>query len=108
MAASVRAVDVADEEFQEWLRGPRNVLLDEADWPEEVPKARIQCGSYGGWLEIVVKLLELGIVKPVRRKDVFRYRGQPVLNGALGVMKKGGLSWPESRAERRRKTKTTS
>ena len=63
--------------------------MEEAEWPEEVPKARIQCGSYEDWLEIVIQLLELGVVKPIKRKDIFHYRGQPVLNGAFGVIKKG-------------------
>ncbi|CAK0897757.1 unnamed protein product, partial [Prorocentrum cordatum] len=72
-----------------WLDDPSVALLPRAQWPSEVPKARLLVDSPAEWARIVGHLYSLGIVEAIEDEQIFRADGVPVLNGAFAVEKRG-------------------
>ncbi|CAK0893464.1 unnamed protein product, partial [Prorocentrum cordatum] len=93
VAASVRALDIADERVAGWLADPTLALLPKAEWPEEVPRAAIQASSKAEWHRIGAKLVELGHAVPIADDRIFKVGNRKVLAGAFGVAK-GGTPTP--------------
>ena len=89
IAASVRALDLADERVAGWLSDPTLVLLPKAEWPEEVPRAAIQTSTKPEWYRIAAKLVELGLAVPIADERIFKVGNRKVLAGAFGVAKSG-------------------
>ncbi|CAK0806547.1 unnamed protein product [Prorocentrum cordatum] len=93
VAASVRALDIADERVAGWLADPTLALLPKAEWPEEVPRAAIQASSKAEWHRIGAKLVELGLAVPIADDPIFKVGNRKVLAGSFGVAK-GGTPTP--------------
>ncbi|CAK0792531.1 unnamed protein product, partial [Prorocentrum cordatum] len=93
VAASVRALDIADERVAGWLADPTLALLPSAEWPEEAPRAAIQASSQAEWHGIGAKLVELGLAVPIADDRIFKVGNRKVLAGAFGVAK-GGTPTP--------------
>ncbi|CAK0825619.1 unnamed protein product, partial [Prorocentrum cordatum] len=72
VAASVRALDIADERVAGWLADPTLALLPKAEWPEEVPRAAIQASSKAEWHRIGAKQVELGLAVPIADDRIFK------------------------------------
>ncbi|CAK0901893.1 unnamed protein product [Prorocentrum cordatum] len=89
VAASVRAIDIADARVGSWLADPGLALLPRAEWPEEVPRASIQVKSKQEWHDIGAKLVELGLAAPIAEERIFKVGNRKVLAGAFGVQKSG-------------------
>ncbi|CAK0874843.1 unnamed protein product, partial [Prorocentrum cordatum] len=89
VAASVRALDIADERVAGWLADPTLALLPKAEWPEEVPRAATQASSKAKWHRIGAKLVELGLAVPIADDRIFKVGNRKVLAGAFGVAKTG-------------------
>ena len=70
----------------EALQDPRLVLLDEANQPDSVPRAKVMV-SDTEWPSVAKLLFDEGIVLPIPDEDVARCRGEMVLNGLFGVEK---------------------
>ncbi|CAK0868476.1 unnamed protein product [Prorocentrum cordatum] len=83
-----------------WLDDPSVALLPRAQWPSEVPKARLLVDSPAEWARIVGHLYSLGIVEAIEDEQIFRADGVPVLNGAFAVEKRGV---PEAGEQRQRR-----
>lgn len=88
VAGSLHASDVVDEEVGRWLNDPVVTLKNQVDWPDKVPSARINAQKQE-WHRICLKLLELGILAEIAYEEIFQVDGQPILNGAFAVEKKG-------------------
>ncbi|CAK0883094.1 unnamed protein product, partial [Prorocentrum cordatum] len=89
VAASVRALDTADERAAGWLAEPTFALPPKAEWPEEVPRAASQACSKPEWYRIAAKLGELGPAAPTDDERILKVGSQKVLVGAFGVAKSG-------------------
>eukprot|EP00438_Fugacium_kawagutii_P004070 Skav200561 [mRNA] locus=scaffold2256:136068:151169:+ [translate_table: standard] len=87
IAGSLRAVEAADSQVKAWVEDPRLTLKDEADWPAQVPQAKINA-KREDWYEISCTLLKMGIFETIRKEDIFAVQGQMVLNGAFAIEKK--------------------
>ncbi|CAK0812682.1 unnamed protein product, partial [Prorocentrum cordatum] len=72
-----------------WPGELSQALLPRAQWPTEVPKARLLVDSPAEWAKIVGHLYSLGIVEAIEDEHIFRAGDTPVLNGAFAVEKKG-------------------
>ncbi|CAK0793653.1 unnamed protein product, partial [Prorocentrum cordatum] len=79
----------ASPEVLAWLDEPTLALLPRAQWPPEVPKARLLVDSPAEWAKIVGHLYSLGIVEAIEDEHIFQVNDTPVLNGAFAVEKKG-------------------
>ena len=88
VAGTVKAVEVVSPEVAEWLLRPYESLLPKSKWPEKIPKARMNCSKVE-WENIVRLLWERGMIKAIPKEEIFHVDGQPVLNGAFAVEKKG-------------------
>ena len=64
VAASVEAIELADAGVAEWLRHPEKLILDESQWPEQMPRAKVHVDSQGEWIAICRHLVQLGICAP--------------------------------------------
>ncbi|CAK0910046.1 unnamed protein product, partial [Prorocentrum cordatum] len=89
VAASVKAVDIADAQVGAWLADPTLALLPRDEWPAEVPRAAIQVTSKQEWYSIGTKLVELGLAAPIADDRIFKVGNRKVLAGAFGVAKGG-------------------
>ncbi|CAK0868119.1 unnamed protein product [Prorocentrum cordatum] len=79
-----RGADVA-----EWLASPEKALLPEADWPDPMPRAKVNVADVAGWRELAVHLVKLGVFAVLSEDQLVRVRGEPLLNGLFAVEKKG-------------------
>ncbi|CAK0868624.1 unnamed protein product, partial [Prorocentrum cordatum] len=60
-----------------------------ADWPDPMPRARVNVVDEARWRELAVHLVELGIFAVLSEDQLVRVRGEPFLNGLFAVEKKG-------------------
>ncbi|CAK0891073.1 unnamed protein product [Prorocentrum cordatum] len=88
-AATLDAVDFVDDEVGAWLRRPELALLDQSDWPDPLPRARVNVETEADWEELALHLVSLGIFTTLAESELVRVRGEPVLNGLFAVEKKG-------------------
>ena len=88
VAGTVEATSVCDPLVAEWLLSPQEHILPRSKWPPKVPLARMNC-SLNEWYKVVALLWERSMIKPIPYSKIFRVNGQPVLNGAFAVSKKG-------------------
>ncbi|CAK0904182.1 unnamed protein product, partial [Prorocentrum cordatum] len=100
VAASVKAVDIADAQVGAWLADPTLALLPRDEWPAEVPRAAIQVTSKQEWYRIGTKLVELGLAAPIADDRIFKVGSRKVLAGAFGVAKGGTPSPGQACAQR--------
>ncbi|CAK0898088.1 unnamed protein product, partial [Prorocentrum cordatum] len=88
-AATLDAIDFVDDEVGAWLRRPELALLDQSDWPDPLPRARVNVETDADWEELALHLASLGIFTTLAESELVRVRGEPVLNGLFAVEKKG-------------------
>ncbi|CAK0793322.1 unnamed protein product, partial [Prorocentrum cordatum] len=88
-AATLDAIDFVDDEVGAWLRRPELALLDQSDWPDPLPRARVNVETDADWEELALHLVSLGIFTTLAESELVRVRGEPVLNGLFAVEKKG-------------------
>ncbi|CAK0822340.1 unnamed protein product [Prorocentrum cordatum] len=88
-AATLDAIDFVDDEVGAWLRRPELALLDQSDWPDPLPRARVNVETDADWEELALHLVSLGIFTTLAESELVRARGEPVLNGLFAVEKKG-------------------
>ncbi|CAK0814337.1 unnamed protein product, partial [Prorocentrum cordatum] len=88
-AATLDAIDFVDDEVGAWLRRPELALLDQSDWPDPLPRARVNVETEADWEELALHLVSLGIFTTLAESELVRARGEPVLNGLFAVEKKG-------------------
>ncbi|CAK0895307.1 unnamed protein product, partial [Prorocentrum cordatum] len=72
-----------------WLRRPELALLDQSDWPDPSPRARVNVETEADWEELVLRLVSLSIFTTLAESELVRVRGEPVLIGLFAVEKKG-------------------
>ena len=89
VAGKVLAEELAGHEVSHWLHHPAEYLLPRSQWPESVPKAKVQVNSDSEYLEIVRYCVNLGIFEFIDYDDIFSVDGVKVLNGLFAVVKKG-------------------
>ncbi|CAK0817682.1 unnamed protein product, partial [Prorocentrum cordatum] len=83
VAASVRALDIADERVAGWLADPSLALLPKAEWHR-----------------IGAKLVELGLAAPIADERIFEVGNLKALAGAFGAAKSGAPMPGHSVAQR--------
>ncbi|CAK0822222.1 unnamed protein product, partial [Prorocentrum cordatum] len=88
-AATLDAIDFVDDEVGAWLRRPELALLDQSDWPDPLPRARVNVETEADWEELALHLVSLSIFTTLAESELVRVRGEPVLNGLFVVEKKG-------------------
>ena len=88
-AATLDAVDFAGDDVGSFLQCPEDALLDKADWPDPLPRARVNVESDEAWHELALHLVSLGIFTTLAEDELILAKGQPVLNGLFAVEKKG-------------------
>ena len=88
VAGSLDAAMAASPAVRQWVEDPQLTLKPECDWPDSLPRARINA-TKEDWYDICVTLVDRGILAPIDLGEVFSVQGQPVLNGAFAVEKKG-------------------
>ncbi|CAK0805394.1 unnamed protein product, partial [Prorocentrum cordatum] len=88
-AATLDAIVFVDDEVGAWLRRPGLALLDQSDWPDPLPRARVNVETDADWEELALHLVSLGIFTTLAESELVRVRGEPVLNGLFAVEKKG-------------------
>ena len=88
VAGSLDAAMAASPAVRQWVEEPLLALKPEHEWPESLPRARINA-TKEDWYDICVTLVDRGILAPIDLTEVFSVQGQPVLNGAFAVEKKG-------------------
>ena len=100
VAASAKALDIADAQVGSWLADPSPALPPGAEWPKEVPRAAIQVKSKQEWHSIGAKLVELGPAAPIASDRIFKVGDREVLAGAFGAQKSCTPTPGRSRAQR--------
>ena len=76
-----------------WYFGdPERCRLPEAELPADIPKPKVMVESNDMWIEVVQVLQAHNIVDWTELCRVPRVRGQPLLQGAFGVVKPGKLT----------------
>ncbi|CAK0812996.1 unnamed protein product [Prorocentrum cordatum] len=88
-AAALGALDFVEPDVAEWLASPEKALLPEADWPDPMPRARVNVADEAGWRELAVHLVKLGVFAVLSEDQLVRVRGEPLMNGLFAVEKKG-------------------
>ncbi|CAK0906331.1 unnamed protein product, partial [Prorocentrum cordatum] len=88
-AATLDAIDFVDDEVGAWLRRPELALLDQSDWPDPLPRARVNVETEADWEELALHLVSLSIFTTLAESELVRVRGEPALNGLFAVEKKG-------------------
>ncbi|CAK0901953.1 unnamed protein product [Prorocentrum cordatum] len=88
-AATLDATDFVGAEVDAWLRRPELALLDQSDWPDPSPRARVNVETEADWEELVLHLVSLSIFTTPAESELVRVRGEPVLIGLFAVEKKG-------------------
>ena len=78
--------DLCTGEVRQRLEAPLSNLLPEEELPEVLPRPRIHA-EREQWHLIAGELYKRGLVEPVA--EPLEVRGQPLLNGAFGVIKAG-------------------
>ena len=99
VAGSLEAASVAAGRVQSWLTEPSSCLLPQDQWPDPLPKASMNC-TREDWLEIARVLVAENIMEPIKREEIFRVRGELLLNGIFAVEKKGVPAPGETRITR--------
>ncbi|CAK0905731.1 unnamed protein product [Prorocentrum cordatum] len=88
-AGALDACEFVDADIGAWLNDPSVALKPEAEWPNPLPRARVNVTSDSDWEALAVHLVELGIFTVLEPHEVFQVRGAPLLNGLFAVEKKG-------------------
>ncbi|CAK0879680.1 unnamed protein product, partial [Prorocentrum cordatum] len=88
-ADTLDATDFVGAEVDAWLRRPELALLDQSDWPDPSPRARVNVETEADWEELVLHLVSLSIFTTLAESELVRVRGEPVLIGLFAVEKKG-------------------
>ncbi|CAK0815284.1 unnamed protein product, partial [Prorocentrum cordatum] len=99
-AATLDAIDFVDDEVGAWLRRPELALFDQSDWPDPLPRARVNVETEADWEELALHLVSLGIFTTPAESELVRVRSKPVLNGLFAVEKKGTPAPGATRATR--------
>ena len=88
LTATIPLADLCTGAVRDAILDPNEVRLDE---PHEVPPGRPRVHVVQGESreKIFLTLLGRRILKPVRFSEVWRYKGEPILNGLFGVAKSG-------------------
>lgn len=89
VAASVKVAEHVDDDIRDFLSDPEANLLPRKQWPSSVPHAKVQVEKPEDWYEIAQETYQLGILSPIRKREIFCVDGELVLNGAFAVEKKG-------------------
>ncbi|CAE7773634.1 unnamed protein product [Symbiodinium necroappetens] len=96
VAGSLDVLSVAAADVKRSVADPSLTLLDPSAWPDPLPSASMRVCQHE-WIRIVKVLYDKGIVEGISLEEVFRVRGEPVLNGAFAVEKSGtpadGQAW---------------
>ena len=72
------------------LERPELYIAPPDEWPDPLPRARVNVSSDDEWDRITDELLGRGILEAIDFEDIAEIRpGQRVLNGAFGVPKSG-------------------
>ena len=79
-------MSVVSGETKEWLCAPERLIKDRADWPKEVPKAKVHCDA-DEWPHVVRTMYDRNIVEMFDVSDVFAIDGEGVFVGAFGVIR---------------------
>ena len=90
-AGCVRAADLLEGWALACMEDPSNTLLPEVKWPDELPQPQVWVKSQTDWHEICAGAAERGIFTFLKERDVFQFRGTPLLNGLFGVEKKNKI-----------------
>ena len=85
-AASVNAIDLADERVRLALEHPEDYIILEDEWAP-FRKGRVHCDD-AVWEVTARVLIDRWISVPLEYQDVARICGRLVLSGALGVTKR--------------------
>ncbi|CAK0846241.1 unnamed protein product [Prorocentrum cordatum] len=88
-AGALDACEFVDADIGAWLNDPTVALKPEAEWPNPLPRARVNVISDSDWEALAVHLVKLGIFTVLEPHEVFQVRGAPLLNGLFAVEKKG-------------------
>eukprot|EP00435_Cladocopium_sp_Y103_P015762 s1497_g3.t2 len=99
VGGSLQALDVVDNVVRGWLENPEKTLKPESAWPAVVPTAKINA-SRSEWYRLVKVLYERNILATIEEQDIFKVKGEMVLNGAFAVLKSGVAAEGESRITR--------
>jgi len=93
VAASVDALDLADDDFKMWVREPFWVLRPQNEWPESVPPASVQVRSPSDWHEVAAHLVDVGVSEVIPRSEIFT-EGQAWHEwGVRSTQERGSTSW---------------
>ncbi|OLQ01222.1 hypothetical protein AK812_SmicGene16051 [Symbiodinium microadriaticum] len=98
-AGSLDAATVAVGEVLDWLLDPMQCLLPRDQWPDPIPKARMN-STREEWHKVAQVLVEKGILVPIQKEDIFHVGGVPLLNGIFTVEKKGAPAPGQTRVTR--------
>ena len=87
----VPLVDLLAGEVRAELEHPELLLLDQ-DTPAPGPlRAKVHAAP-SEWALIVRECIRRGVMREIPYDDIYRHQGEPVLNGAFGVLKKGKVN----------------
>ncbi|CAK0795636.1 unnamed protein product, partial [Prorocentrum cordatum] len=99
-AATLDATDFVGAEVGAWLRRLVLALLDQSDWPDPSPRARVNVETEADWEELVLHLVSLSIFTALAESELVRVRGEPVLIGLFAMEKKGTAAPDATRVTR--------
>ena len=86
MAASVKAVDLADGVARELLLDPSLIMLPQEEWPVGLKSTKVQCDPQE-WEEVVDLLEERHLVTFLNDDEVIYHEGKVLGSGVFGVSK---------------------
>ena len=80
-------VHFVDQHLADDLKDPRSCLLQQCDWPEQTPQAKVYA-SDSEWYKLCSAAAEMKLFAPVATDKLFHNQfGVPVLNGCMAVDK---------------------
>ncbi len=97
LAGRAKALDVAHESMEVWLKEQSRALKPEAQWPAKPKSAQVR--AVAEELDRILSgLAERKIVAFLRLSEVHRVHGHPLLNGAFGVSPRVRRSFARTRS----------
>ena len=91
--ASIDVMGLCDSRMQEWFARPEKTLAPLSEVAKRPKPGQDMC-EQSSLLALGRGLLERGLVKPLREKDLIQVAGESLLNGLFGVPK--GAPAPET------------
>ncbi|CAK0851911.1 unnamed protein product [Prorocentrum cordatum] len=89
-AATLGAIGFVDDEVARWLADPALALKAEANFPDPLPKGRVNVGSQFEREAPAMHLVDFVIFTVLPAEELVRVLGEPLLNGLFAAEKKDG------------------